>query len=114
FVAVRIVREQRVGIPVTSERGGIDELHRVEPPLASLFRVQTERAAAAEEIELRDRERIQRPSAVIGELDVDIRRECILRCDVDVHDSVVWLTGSDRDGLEKIERPQIPLALGEL
>ncbi len=89
------------------------QLERPRAPLPAVAVVQRRFAARAEEVTLRDLDVVERAAAFVGEVDLRIGGEVVLRGHGDIDDAVVRREGGDGHGLEEVEGAERALALAQ-
>ncbi len=109
--SVRVVGVQESPGPVGPEQGGVAELDQPVGALDILVVEEAELLAEAEEVRLGDAGRPARLPPAASKVQLELRRPGVLGRDLDVHDTVVRLTGGHPGGLQERQRAEVPLGL---
>ena len=114
LVSIRVLRQQRVEIPIGPQCRGMQELDGVRTTLDPMIEVQLQFAAGSQQIFLCHVEVIGGDTAIVGEVAVDVGGPRVLRHHPDVNQAVVWWIRGDRGTLQKIELAEISLRFLQL
>src|SRR5438105_2391427 len=114
LVSIRVLRQQRVEIPIRSQGRGMQELDRVRATLHPMIEVQLQFAARSQQILLCNVEVVSGDAALVGEVAVDVGGPRVLRHHFDVNQPVVGWIRNDRGTLQKIELAEIALRFLQL